>query len=282
MDVASWCYKWEGWIGWYSDGEEEEDNVLYNVKSSLGRFPSNFLFQYSTANNSTVYTCATTTTAARFLETISNWRRRWTRRLRCWRRTLQRLWNGRDFSDVTLVRGHWRRRRRTLYWLTSFLWKSSVKGKEEGQLAHFQENCVKEPQNVFCSPICKLFKISGNHFRISIQMLSNASDFFDVTLVWSDYKDGGANEIKTSRKRGSSQVIFMLVRKCWQNNYKRRLLTSQASVFHRLLVKDDLSKHALAFTWWAPHGPKLDDKKGEEDNDTVDNIGRRRVRFLNE
>ena len=48
------------------------------------------------------------------------------------------------------------------------------------------------------------------------------------------------------------------------------------------LVKDDLSKHALAFTWWAPHGPKLDDKKGEEDNDTVDNIGRRRVRFLNE
>ena len=143
MDVASWCYKWEGWIGWYSDGEEEEDNVLYNVKSSLGRFPSNFLFQYSTANNSTVYTCATTTTAARFLETISNWRRRWTRRLRCWRRTLQRLWNGRDFSDVTLVRGHWRRRRRTLYWLTSFLWKSSVKGKEEGQLAHFQENCQR-------------------------------------------------------------------------------------------------------------------------------------------
>ena len=43
-------------------------------------------------------------------------------------------------------------------------------------------------------------------------MLSNASDFFDVTLVWSDYKDGGANKIKTSRKRGSSPVIFMLVR----------------------------------------------------------------------
>ena len=107
----------------------------------------------------------------------------------------------------------------------------------------------------------------SKHFRISIQMLSNGSDFFDVTLVWSDYKDGGANEIKTSRKRGSSQVIFMLVLKCWQTNYKRRFHTRQASVFHRLLVKDDLSKHALAFTWWAPHGPKLDDKKGEEDND---------------
>ena len=138
---------------------------------------------------------------------------------------------------------------------------SSVKGKEEGQLTHFQENRVKEPQNVLWIPICKLLKIS---WTISIQMLSNGSDFFDVTLVWSDYKDGGANEIKTSRKRGSSQVIFMLVLKCWQTNYKRRFHTRQASVFHRLLVKDDLSKHALAFTWWAPHGPKLDDKKEED------------------
>ena len=31
-------------------------------------------------------------------------------------------------------------------------------------------------------------------------MLSNGSDFFDVTLVWSDYKDGGANKIKTSKQ----------------------------------------------------------------------------------
>ena len=105
-------------------------------------------------------------------------------------------------------------------------------------------------------------------------MLSNASDFFDVTLVWSDYKDGGANEIKTSRKRGSSQVIFMLVRKCWQNNYKRRYHTGQASVFHQLFVKDDLSKPALAFTWWAPHGPKMNDEK---EDDTSANIGKRRV-----
>ena len=25
MDVASWCYKWEGWIGWYSDGVRYRD-----------------------------------------------------------------------------------------------------------------------------------------------------------------------------------------------------------------------------------------------------------------
>ena len=31
-------------------------------------------------------------------------------------------------------------------------------------------------------------------------MLSNASDFFDVTLVWSDWEDGGANKIKTSKQ----------------------------------------------------------------------------------
>ena len=51
MDVAPWCYKLEGWIGWYPDGaryrtyQEEEDKVLYKIKSSLGRFPSNFLFK---------------------------------------------------------------------------------------------------------------------------------------------------------------------------------------------------------------------------------------------
>ena len=66
----------------------------------------------------------------------------------------------------------------------------------------------------FLKPNVQAVENISKHFRISIQMLSNASDFFDVTLVWSDYKDGGANEIKTSRKRGSSQVIFMLVRKC--------------------------------------------------------------------
>ena len=31
-------------------------------------------------------------------------------------------------------------------------------------------------------------------------MLSNGSDFFDVTLVWSDWEDGGANKIKTSKQ----------------------------------------------------------------------------------
>ena len=51
-----------------------------------------------------------------------------------------------------------------------------------------------------------------NNFRISIHILSNGMDSFDVTLVWSDWEDGGANKIKTSRKRGSSPVIFMLVR----------------------------------------------------------------------
>ena len=53
-------------------------------------------------------------------------------------------------------------------------------------------------------------------------------------------------------------------RKHWQNNYKRRYHIGQGSVFRRLFVKDDLSKPALAFTWWAPHGPKLDDKKEED------------------
>ena len=38
-----------------------------------------------------------------------------------------------------------------------------------------------------------------NHFRISIQILSNGMDSFDVTLVWSDWEDGGANKIKTSK-----------------------------------------------------------------------------------
>ena len=189
------------------------------------------------------------------LETISNWRRRWTRRLE------------EDFAKAL--------KRQRLLWCNPSLWSLKLVSPHPPHTKYWMEKGFLKPNVQAVENISK-------HFRISIQMLSNASDFFDVTLVWSDYKDGGANEIKTSRKRGSSQVIFMLVRKCWQNNYKRRLLTSQASVFHRLLVKDDLSKHALAFTWWAPHGPKLDDKKGEEDNDTVDNIGRRRVRFLNE
>ena len=32
-------------------------------------------------------------------------------------------------------------------------------------------------------------------------MLSNGSDFFDVTLVWSDYKDGGAKKQNQQEKR---------------------------------------------------------------------------------
>ena len=44
---------------------------------------------------------------------------------------------------------------------------------------------------------------------------------------------------------GSSLLIFILVRKCWQNNYKRRYHTGQASVFHELFVKDDLSQPLL-------------------------------------
>ena len=59
-----------------------------------------------------------------------------------------------------------------------------------------------------------------------------------------------------------------------KNNYKRRYHNGQASVFHQLFVKDDLSKPALAFTWWAPHGPKMNDEK---EDDTSANIGKRRV-----
>ena len=47
----------------------------------------------------------------------------------------------------------------------------------------------------------------SKHFRISIQMLSNGSDFFDVTLVWSGYKDGGAIKPKPAgreEERGQS------------------------------------------------------------------------------
>ena len=91
-----------------------------------------------------------------------------------------------------------------------------------------------------------------------------------------------AKALKRQRLLWCNPGLWSLKMVSPKNNYKRRYHTGQASVFHRLFVKDDLSKHALAFTWWAPHGPKLDDKKGEEDNDTVDNIGRRRVRFLNE
>ena len=39
-----------------------------------------------------------------------------------------------------------------------------------------------------------------NHFRISLQILSNGMDSFDVTLVWSDYMVGGTNKVKTSRQ----------------------------------------------------------------------------------
>ena len=44
---------------------------------------------------------------------------------------------------------------------------------------------------------------------------------------------------------GPSLLIFILVRKYWQNNYKRRYHTGQASVFHELFVKDDLSQPLL-------------------------------------
>ena len=44
---------------------------------------------------------------------------------------------------------------------------------------------------------------------------------------------------------GPSLLIFILVRKYWQNNYKRRFHTRQASVFHELFVKDDLSRPLL-------------------------------------
>ena len=40
-------------------------------------------------------------------------------------------------------------------------------------------------------------------------MLSNGSDFFDVTLVWSDYKDVGANKTKTSgQERGEEGHLY--------------------------------------------------------------------------
>ena len=77
-----------------------------------------------------------------------------------WRKTLQRLWNGSDFSNVTLVCGHWRDGKPPLLPHTKFLVKkceqrpSSVRGK----LIHFQENSVKEPRNVFWSPFCKLLE----------------------------------------------------------------------------------------------------------------------------
>ena len=45
-----------------------------------------------------------------------------------------------------------------------------------------------------------------NHFRIYLQMLSNRSNFFDVTLVWLDYKDRRANKIK--RRAISSDFYF--------------------------------------------------------------------------
>ena len=36
-------------------------------------------------------------------------------------------------------------------------------------------------------------------------MLSNGSDFFDVTLVWSDYMDRGAKKTKPTGKEGHLQ-----------------------------------------------------------------------------
>ena len=78
-----------------------------------------------------------TTAAARFLEMFSNWRRRWTTR---WTRT--KGGGGHGIGDWQVFCENVR--------------PSSVIGKEECQLTHFQENCVKEPQN----PICKLLKIS--------------------------------------------------------------------------------------------------------------------------
>ena len=55
-----------------------------------------------------------------------------------------------------------------------------------------------------------------NNFRISIHILSNGMDSFDVTLVWSDYMDGGTNKVKTSRQGlgGDGHLLtFILVLK---------------------------------------------------------------------
>ena len=55
-----------------------------------------------------------------------------------------------------------------------------------------------------------------NNFRISIHILSNGMDSFDVTLVWSDYIDGETNKVKTSRQGlgGDGHLLtFILVLK---------------------------------------------------------------------
>ena len=52
-----------------------------------------------------------------------------------------------------------------------------------------------------------------NHFRISIQILSNGMDSFDVTLVWSDYMDGGAKKQNQQEKRVISSD-FHVGQKC--------------------------------------------------------------------
>ena len=59
----------------------------------------------------------------------------------------------------------------------------------------------------FLKPNVQAVENISKHFRISIQMLSNGSDFFDVTLVWSGYKDGGAIKPKPAgreEERGQS------------------------------------------------------------------------------
>ena len=59
----------------------------------------------------------------------------------------------------------------------------------------FMRNVTKNPKTFW-----EAVEYILNHFRISIQILSNGMDSFDVTLVWSDYMDGGTNKVKTSRQ----------------------------------------------------------------------------------
>ena len=70
----------------------------------------------------------------------------------------------------------------------------SVKDKEECQLTFMRQRIPKR--------FGKLLNVEYilNNFRISIHILSNGMDSFDVTLVWSDYMDGGTNKVKTSRQ----------------------------------------------------------------------------------
>ena len=48
------------------------------------------------------------------------------------------------------------------------------------------------------------FCLKWNDFQTNVtnsfKRLKDEKDFFDVTLVWSDYMDGGTNKVKTSRQ----------------------------------------------------------------------------------